>query len=262
LNNLISMEFKNIRIMTTKFLAEQYKTDEKNIQMNFLNNSERFIAGRHYYKLDGEELKCFKDSLPNEIREPLKYVSQLFLWTEKGAARHAKILDTDMAWQVYEKLEETYFNVKEKNIALNQLSPELQMFNQLFQTLAKQEIEQKQLQQDITKTKQEVQAIRDTVIIVPDNWRNYCVVTLRKIAFENGLEYNQVNKQSYSALEERAGCDLERRLKGRKERAEQLGVAKSKIAQYNYLDCIEDDKKLISIYLTIVKEMAIKYKVA
>ena len=41
MNKLIPLEFENQRIMTTKVLAEQYGTDEKNIQMNFSNNEKR-----------------------------------------------------------------------------------------------------------------------------------------------------------------------------------------------------------------------------
>lgn len=43
------------------------------------------------------------------------------MWTDRGAARHAKILDTDEAWEVYEELEENYFNLKENkhNISLS-----------------------------------------------------------------------------------------------------------------------------------------------
>ncbi|EPA3167126.1 hypothetical protein ACQ26G_004309 [Yersinia enterocolitica] len=44
----------------------------------------------------------------------LKIVSQnaryLILWTERGAARHAKMLETDQAWELFEKLEDCYFN--------------------------------------------------------------------------------------------------------------------------------------------------------
>lgn len=39
------------------------------------------------------------------------------------------------------------------------------------------------------------------------------------------------------------------------------GVCKSKLDKLNYLDVIEDDKKLIEIYIAIVKELAIKYGV-
>ncbi|KEI15783.1 ORF6C domain-containing protein [Clostridium haemolyticum] len=115
MNKLIPLEFRNQRIMTTKVLADEYGTEDKNIQMNFLNNQKRFVEGKHYYKLEGEILKEFKNSLPNDIREPFKFTSQLILWTDRGAARHAKILDTDEAWEVYERLEETYFRVKENS---------------------------------------------------------------------------------------------------------------------------------------------------
>lgn len=119
MSNLIPLEYKKQRIMTTKDLAEAYGTEEKNIQTNYLRNSSRFIEGKHFYKLEGELLKSFKKSLPTESREPLKFVPTLILWTEKGAARHAKILDTDEAWEVFEVLEETYFRVRESK----QLSP-------------------------------------------------------------------------------------------------------------------------------------------
>ncbi|EPT6592756.1 phage antirepressor Ant, partial [Escherichia coli] len=39
----------------------------------------------------------------------------LILWTERGAARHAKMLETDQAWDVFEKLEDCYFSQCEKN---------------------------------------------------------------------------------------------------------------------------------------------------
>lgn len=106
------IEFSNERVLTTQQLAEVYETDVKNIQMNFTNNKERFIEGKHYHILTGEELKLFKNSLPNEIGQAIKFAPQLILWTEKGADRHCKILDTDKAWEQFDNLEDTYFRVK------------------------------------------------------------------------------------------------------------------------------------------------------
>ncbi len=40
-------------------------------------------------------------------------INCLYLWTERGANRHCKILDTDKAWKQFDNLEETYFRVKE-----------------------------------------------------------------------------------------------------------------------------------------------------
>ncbi len=144
MNNLIPLEFKNQRIITTKVLAEEFGTEEKNIQMNFSRNEERFVEGKHYYKLEGQKLKFFKDSLPTESREPIKFAPVLYLWTEKGAARHAKILDTDEAWEVYEELEETYFRVKNGQPNLEGLSPQLQALINL-------ELEQKQIKQQLNE---------------------------------------------------------------------------------------------------------------
>ncbi len=39
-----------------------------------------------------------------------KFAPHLYLWTKRGAARHAKMLSTDRAWEVFEQLEDTYFN--------------------------------------------------------------------------------------------------------------------------------------------------------
>lgn len=111
MNNLQIIEHEGIRVLTTKQLAEAYETTETNIKTNFNRNKERFIEGRDYYLLKSAELKEFKnyvtDSNLVDSRAP-----QLYLWTERGANRHSKILDTDMAWKQFDVLEETYFKVK------------------------------------------------------------------------------------------------------------------------------------------------------
>ncbi len=109
--------YKGVPVMTTEMLAQAYGTEAKNIQMNHANNKARFVAGTHYFRIAGKDLKDFKDS-PNMVGSVGKNAASLILWTEKGAARHAKILDTDEAWGVYEQLEDTYFAVKELGTAI------------------------------------------------------------------------------------------------------------------------------------------------
>ena len=107
MNELIPVEYKNQRILTTKTLAEAYGTEENNINKNFSTNKERFTEGKHYFKLQGQALKDFKRVVNISNDPTLMYASVLTLWTERGAARHAKILDTDQAWEVYTELEES-----------------------------------------------------------------------------------------------------------------------------------------------------------
>lgn len=109
------------RVLTTGQLAESYGTDGKTISKNFERNKERYQEGKHYFRLDGEELKVFKAS--RQIDENLKFAPVIYLWTEKGAWLHAKSLNTDQAWEAYEMLVDDYYRVKEEQL---QLSPEVQ----------------------------------------------------------------------------------------------------------------------------------------
>lgn len=106
------IEYKSMPVVLTEQLADLYGTEPVNIKQNFSRNSERFIEGKHYFKLEGSELKEFKDMVTDSHYVPKK-TARLMLWTERGAARHAKILDTEQAWEVFEQLEDCYFNKKE-----------------------------------------------------------------------------------------------------------------------------------------------------
>lgn len=60
----------------------------------------------------GEELRRLKRTC--EIQSSFKYAKTLYLWTEKGALLHAKSLNTDKAWEVYDYLVDFYFRAKEE----------------------------------------------------------------------------------------------------------------------------------------------------
>ena len=111
-NKLTVIEYNNKRILTTKQLAEVYETAENNIKNNFNNNKDRFIEGKHYYILTGEELKQFILQVKEIDLQISNKTRTLYLWTERGASRHCKILDTDKAWEQFDNLEETYFKSK------------------------------------------------------------------------------------------------------------------------------------------------------
>lgn len=110
MNELTVLEHNSIRVMTTEQLAEAYGCAPKQIQQNFNNNRVRFIAGKHYFKLEGADLKAFKDSLENIESVVGSRAPSLILWTKQSAARHSKMLGTERAWDVFDELEESYFN--------------------------------------------------------------------------------------------------------------------------------------------------------
>lgn len=110
--SLPRLAYKGIPVVTTESLAQAYEVEAKQLRQNFANNKERFTEGKHFYSLSGNELRGFKHSV--EIFDSVKIarnVNALTLWTERGAARHAKMLNSDRAWDVFELLEETFFRI-------------------------------------------------------------------------------------------------------------------------------------------------------
>ena len=185
MNNLQIIEHEGIRVLTTKQLAE---ASETNIKTNFNRNKERFIEGRDYYLLKSAELKEFKnyvtDSNLVDSRAP-----QLYLWTERGANRHSKILDTDMAWKQFDVLEETYFKVK--SMSAMQL---LKLQNQ-----ALVEVDEK-----VEHIDSRVTNLENTTTV--DSRKQY---TLRKIASATAVRVlGGKDSQAYLELHHKVFCQL------------------------------------------------------
>lgn len=106
---------KGKRVLTTEQLAKQYEVDVWKIRQNFKNNKERYVEGKHYIELSGEELKKFRSRVEN-FYSVGKTANKVHFWTEKGALLHAKSLNTDKAWEVYEYLVDFYFRAKEEKL--------------------------------------------------------------------------------------------------------------------------------------------------
>jgi very-short-patch-repair endonuclease len=86
ITNNISIEeilYKGQRVLTSKQLAEIYNCNERQIRQNFNNNKDKFIEGKHYVKLIGEDLKEFKKDIKTKNLVN-KYTPELNLFTLKG----------------------------------------------------------------------------------------------------------------------------------------------------------------------------------
>ena len=264
MSKLIPINYGNQRIMTTSIIAEEYGTTERRISENFNANKSKYQEGKHYFMLQGNELKEFKNQYGNSVSVGDR-TAKLYLWTEKGALLHAKSLNTDKAWEVYDKLVETYFRVKENVQTLNtsELSPELQMFGNLYKAIANQELEQKKIKAEIEDTKNQLQGIRDVVALTPNAWRKDTSSLISKIAMKlGGFDHiKDVREESYKILNETYKVDINRRLLNKQKNMALEGCSKSKINKLNCLDVIAEDEKLINGYLSIISKMAIKYGV-
>lgn len=120
INGIQVIEVRGIRVLTTKQIAKAYGVEEWRIKQNFSNNRTRYIEGKHFIELSGSELKGFKDRVENFYHAcdgsciVGKTANKLYLWTERGALLHAKSLNTDPTWEVYDRLVDFYFRAKER----------------------------------------------------------------------------------------------------------------------------------------------------
>ncbi|ECZ5819600.1 ORF6N domain-containing protein [Salmonella enterica] len=141
--NLPLLEWDGQRVVTTETLAKGYGSDVANIRKNLTRNEKRFSNGVHFFKLTGSDLREFKNrvSLSHSVQNNRvsktdsvgKNARSLTLWTERGAARMSKIVDTDQAWEFFEKLENAYFRPRQP-----EQHPTTEMAMLLMQALAQQ----------------------------------------------------------------------------------------------------------------------------
>lgn len=113
LKKLAKVEYSDQRVLTSEQISEFYGCKVQQIKQNFNNNKEHFVEGKHYFKLEGADLKQFKSLVENFDLPINKFAPSIILWTKRGAARLAKMLSTDKAWEVFELLEDNYFDSKE-----------------------------------------------------------------------------------------------------------------------------------------------------
>lgn len=112
MDNLQVIEVKGQRVLTTRQIADCYGTDVKIINNNYARNKERYVIGKHFIPVEGDGLR--EIITHHQIEGELKRAHKAFFWTEKGALLHAKSLNTDKAWEVYDHLVDFYFRAKEE----------------------------------------------------------------------------------------------------------------------------------------------------
>lgn len=251
----------NQKVVLAKTIAEIHGMPVSEINRNINNNIKRFKDG-----VDIVDLKQMGDahtfSSLGFTKAQWGNANNIYLLSERGYAKLIKIMDSDLAWDIHDQLMDEYFSMREeKSKPVSQLDAiiaGLQATKELQEKMVV--VEQVQVQQQ-----QAIQNIRNVVAINTTDWRKDTTNIINRIAMsrDGGSDNIQtVRNESYELLEKRANCKLSIRRKNLQRVMLENGVSKSKADKVSYLDVIERDNRLKEIYVAIVKEMAIKYKVA
>ncbi|HHO5063396.1 TPA: Rha family transcriptional regulator [Staphylococcus aureus] len=143
-----------------------------------------------------------------------------------------------------------------KQSQINAPTSQLEAIKMFVQIQEEQQAFNKQIEREVT-------GIRHIVGMETKNWRNDTNNILSAIATHLGGKdmHQKVRKEAYKALEEKGRCNLKIRMQNRKGKMLANGATKTQINKLSKLDVITDEPRLIEIYISVIKSMAIKYGV-
>ncbi|MCS4486345.1 Rha family transcriptional regulator [Staphylococcus americanisciuri] len=143
-----------------------------------------------------------------------------------------------------------------KQAQINTPTTQLEAIKMFVQIQEEQQAFNKRIENEVT-------GIRHIVGIETKNWRNDTNNILSAIAKHLGGRdmHQKVRAEAYKGLEEKGRCNLKIRMQNRKGKMLANGATKTQINKLSKLDVINDDPRLIEIYISVIKNMAIKYGV-
>ena len=201
MNELAVTEYKEIRVLTTQQIADAYGTDTQIVTNNFNRNKDRYVEGKHYICLTGDEKADFINKNQNDFSSFTR-AKAIYLWTEKGAFLHAKSLNTDKAWEVYDHLVDTYFNRKKTLTTAEQIKLIAQGNMELGERVDKVEDKLSNLENDTPLYGCEIDEVQKHV-------RKKGVEVLGgkdSEAYRDGSVRSQVYSDIYNQLKREYGC--------------------------------------------------------
>lgn len=249
-------EYKGQRVVTFSDIDAVHGRPEGTARRNFSMNKERFKEGEHYFVVTPESLANSElyENRTNGIEVSSPRGKALI--TEKGYLLLVKSFTDDLAWEVQDRLIDSYFKVK--NLA-SDLSPQMQMLYGMLDQMAQTERQAREAKEIAAKAVETTEAIKEAIQPVFDNWREETNRKFNRIQKCCGTQFSLLRNEMYKELENRAGCDLNTRLRNLQSRMNDKGCTKTEISKISKMDVIEQDKKLREIFSKIVTEYEIRY---
>ena len=150
--------------------------------------------------------------------------------------------------------------VKQKVIDISQLSPELKMFNTIFQSVAQQQLEQKRQAEQISRVEKTVDNMKEIFTQPIGDWKAEINARVREISIKSNIDYQTLYNQLYGELETTAHCSLKRLQDNKKKRMEKAGNTKTAIKnETTKIAIIFEKPQLKAIFENIVKKYAMSY---
>lgn len=162
---------------------------------------------------------------------------------------------TALEWKVryiraFNKMAE---HIQNGMVTINQLPP-------ITKALLQLEMNQIELQQQITQTNEKMKALNTTLSISGDTAREDIAKTINHLVKLSGRNHQEFRRETYTLLEAQEHVKLEVRLANAKRRMEKAG--EKNVNKLKKIDIICNDKRLLNAYKNILTQMTVNYDLA
>ena len=221
------------RCLTDKTIAEIHNQPAREIRKSINRNINRFKVGIDYFDLkDGNQIT---DNL--ELLESLGYsnmqiskAEHIYSLSERGYAKLIKIMDTDLAWEIHDKLIDEYFTMREviKSIEQRKKDLLLDIYNGGQNAIkASSELTEIEVGEATKSLEEKLNFIIENATTVKEFQRVMCILVN---CIANKIETNAQNVYSnlYNFLKKKEGMDLYTRCKNEKDRLQNERILSGK----------------------------------
>ena len=240
-------EYGGRRVVTFKDIDEVHERPEGTARKRFNDNKKYFIEGEDYFKVCASEIRTRKImNISPKAQEDVTFI------TESGYLMLVKSFTDETSWKVQRELTSSYFRARQMQADYSALSPQLQFLIQMEQR-------QKAVETAVRSTNQRINDMCDIMQPVSDDWRPAMNKLVCRIASRAEYPIGELRLDIYDEVDIRGGVHLDTRLEHLRQRMWDRGATETEIDRINKLDVIAQNKKLIAIYIAIVREFAAKY---
>lgn len=152
------------KCISDKTIAEIHGMNTFDVRRRITDNIKRFKEGTDFINLAKHmrEMQTLKDERSNEIDMPelllsigyskqsITQAENIYILSERGYAKLIKIMESDIAWEVHDRLMDEYFTYRD---ILQNISPELQAIIMHDKKIQRIELEVKEVNQDLQEFK-------------------------------------------------------------------------------------------------------------
>ena len=154
------------KVVTDKMVAEIHNMETRNVRARITDNIKRFKESVDFIDLKEGAYQTSTLEILLKLgytKSAITQAEHIYLLSERGYAKLIKIMDTDLAWEIHDKLIDEYFQLREVvKQQVRKLTP-LEELRLQYQVLEVHSKEIESVREEVTGVREEFQDLKDNM---------------------------------------------------------------------------------------------------